>query len=902
MLFTFPSWLSDPLRKCRRRSGFHHCDRVADLDLLSPYLEVIGSHLVDVYGCVHTFYEIDAPCIDVASEERLLTIREKLAGLMRSIPEAIGQLQFIFTNNADYRQLIESHNSYRGAWPAADAARDERVEHLHREAFERRLIRSRTILVISCLPHQLENSKRGHRKLPDWWNQLFPSDRGEHRLRQHTLTESAFDQARQTLRTADTLIRDHLKTIDTSIHLLNGSEIASYLYQVFNQDLAVDCGIPVRYNYHKTPINDAWLCNDWEIQRGAIHIGEYFHGFVSMIAKPQETRPRAIEALTTELGFNDVRVTLSVRRLNRLQQMDLLRRQRNRSMSRMREPMHWIDFIRNPKKVEDIKTAEYNVEARSEIDESNVLLSDLRAGREFLAVTQLVVHFWAKSPEALSEKKQRILARFQDMEQARGVSEDVATYQIFRSSLPGSIEPLERWTKMCGRMVADLVPLQRGYVGRDAPVCLLRNSQKGLVSLNLFATGESAKAPIAFVCGATGQGKSYLVNQLLLQHLVEDATVIILDIGGSYRSIVSLLGGQYFAFDPKTPFCFNPLQLFRNAGSLKNLSAERGSAGRVRDPTPAERIRLCRAIEALVSLPTDPGGQLEERLISKIDRAIRSAFQRAILENQPFVTTTDLLRQLRNFHIQGDSDYELLAQRLTIFCEGGLYGHWTSGPTSLHVQSRVVCFDLQGISDDPRLSRALVPNLIQYIHDIVLADRSKKKIVILDEMWRFLINPRLADFIISAWKTFRKENAMVIGSTQSLRTDLAGNTVVESAIVQSTESWFLLPQGKREDIDAAVELLHLTEGQRAILETLEQKKYVHPDGTVERWRELLFLRASNSAGGDSGRIRIQSLPREHWIATTSPEEVRIRTELLERNGGDLVQTIEQLAVQYPGGV
>ena len=53
------------------------------------------------------------------------------------------------------------------------------------------------------------------------------------------------------------------------------------------------------------------------------------------------------------------------------------------------------------------------------------------------------------------------------------------------------------------------------------------------------------------VLGATGAGKSFALNFLLVQALQYDPRVLILDLGGSYRWLTSFLGGGYMELSPE---------------------------------------------------------------------------------------------------------------------------------------------------------------------------------------------------------------------------------------------------------------------------------------------------------------------------------------------------------------
>ena len=50
--------------------------------------------------------------------------------------------------------------------------------------------------------------------------------------------------------------------------------------------------------------------------------------------------------------------------------------------------------------------------------------------------------------------------------------------------------------------------------------------------------------------GATGAGKSFTLNFLLVEALQYDPRVLILDLGGSYRWLTSFLGGGYMELSP----------------------------------------------------------------------------------------------------------------------------------------------------------------------------------------------------------------------------------------------------------------------------------------------------------------------------------------------------------------
>ena len=74
--------------------------------------------------------------------------------------------------------------------------------------------------------------------------------------------------------------------------------------------------------------------------------------------------------------------------------------------------------------------------------------------------------------------------------------------------------------------------------------------------------------------GATGAGKSFTLNYLLVQALQYNPRVLILDLGGSYRSLTQFLGGGYLDVSPEhDAIKLRPFALEHSERSMQFLSA-----------------------------------------------------------------------------------------------------------------------------------------------------------------------------------------------------------------------------------------------------------------------------------------------------------------------------------------
>lgn len=804
----------------------------------------------------------------MASIETLTAIQAQLAGLLETMPQSIVQMQWHFVTSGSYRSEIAEHGSFAGKCRIADLLRGDRVLELEKESRSRQLRRASTILVLSCLPGSGPLAESGGRNAS---------------LRPRPLSEELSINAAQCLAVAETLLADAMGRVGIRVRSMNSSEMADFFYRLWNPELSQELGIPCRFSDAEGNFSDAWLCQDWLLEKESWKIGSWHHSFVSLEGKPQQSMPRLIERLTIGSGLGDLRVVLNLRRLDRDAEANRLRAHRNRSLQRMREPLSLLDRLAHPKAAVDPITAQYHVEARQDVEESNHLLAEIRSGKETQCLAQLVAHTWAKDTEDLSRRRGILLQAMSDMERARGVAETFGTHPVFQSALPGSLLPLPRWLKVKTRMAADLVPLHNGFETGEPALCVFRNAAGGLVTLDLFGR-SGVDAPLAFVSGSSGSGKSFLVNQLLLQHMGRDPKIIILDIGGSYGRLVRLLGGQMVTFKKDRPLCLNPFQIFAASDDK-------------REPTPTERARICSVLEEMAAgeHPLPPG------FADRLDPALESLFCRSLGMGRSMLTLDDLARHLLSM----DAMSREIATRLLPFTNGQRYEGWFNGPSVIDLKADLICFDLREIRRDARLCTVMISVLVHLMHDLLHQSRGRRKMLVMDEMWEFIRRPRLAEFVVEAWKTFRKENTATLGISQNLGADIADHPAVGAAILQNTETWFLLDQGKREQIDRAAEILQLTEGEHEILRNL--RRGISFEGGANSkmggiFRTALMIRGQKNGFRNSGEIRIAPTPREYWMATTVPEECARFDEVLEASAGNMEVALDWLARRHPFGL
>ena len=237
------------------------------------------------------------------------------------------------------------------------------------------------------------------------------------------------------------------------------------------------------------------------------------------------------------------------------------------------------------------------------------------------------------------------------------------------------------------------------------------------------------------ILGRTGSGKSFLLNFLITNLQKYEPHTFIFDLGGSFGSLTRLFGGSYLRLGPESrDFKINPFALPRSKRNLDFLSVF------------IQVLAESQAAEGISSVQ-------ERELFEQIQNLYE-------LEDVALHTLSTLGNTLRR-----DLD-----NRLHKWKQGGQFGFLFDNPEDNISFSRFQCFDFQGMREYPQL---LEPLLFYVLHraDAIIRDPEIShvfKAFFIDEAWVFLKNPGTRSYIIEALKTWRKHNAALVLSTQSL--------------------------------------------------------------------------------------------------------------------------------------
>ena len=342
------------------------------------------------------------------------------------------------------------------------------------------------------------------------------------------------------------------------------------------------------------------------------------------------------------------------------------------------------------------------------------------------------------------------------------------------------------------------------------------------------------------VLGATGAGKSFALNFLLVQALQYDPRVLILDLGGSYRWLTQFLGGGYMELSPEGSAGFR-LRPFSLPAGERTFGFLTGWISRLL------RIGGWTA-----------GGEDPSEIRARVEDLYAFAPGRRTLGTLVRSLPSKMWPALGRWH--GD----------------GAWARFFDNPADgddLNFQDWQV-IDLAGAAEHEDLCEAALFYLLERLR-LALENPDETvrvKLMVVDEAWRYLQDPAVLSYLAEAAKTWRKKNAALIMATQSA-VDVTGTAGAEALLESMPTRLFLANPGLPEKAAAAFRL------NPSEVDTIR--------GLIPK-RELYLRRPDVAA-----ILRLEVDPASYWLYTSSPVDAQRRAAAVEKYGFE--QAIEHLS-------
>lgn len=387
----------------------------------------------------------------------------------------------------------------------------------------------------------------------------------------------------------------------------------------------------------------------------------------------------------------------------------------------------------------------------------------------------------------------------------------------------------------------------------DTPLKIYYTDRQG-VPVAIDISGKEGKNKITdnsnfFCLGPSGSGKSFHMNSVVRQMWEQNTDVVMVDTGNSYEGLCEYVGGKYISYTEEHPITMNPFRIKREelnvekTGFLKNLIMLiwKGTQGTVTKTeerlieqviteyydvyfngfngfTPPQREDLRKGLLIDDRNKNVNSRETEDECMARIEAQIDDIEGRR--------------KQLPVNELSFNSFYEFSVQRIPDICQenqiqgidistyrymmkdfyrGGNHDKTLNEDLdSTLFDETFIVFEIDSIKDDPLLF-PLVTLIIMDVFIQKMRIKKNRKVLVIEEAWKAIASPMMAEYIKYLYKTARKFWASVGVVTQEIQ-DIVGSPIVKEAIINNSDVVMLLDQSKfRERFDEIKAILGLTD-------------------------------------------------------------------------------------------
>lgn len=432
-----------------------------------------------------------------------------------------------------------------------------------------------------------------------------------------------------------------------------------------------------------------------------------------------------------------------------------------------------------------------------------------------------------------------------------------------------AIMDLRRHKTMSGKEAAPLVPIFGEWKGTGTPHLNLVSRNGQVMSFSLHDTGSNMNGVIA---AQSGMGKSFVTNELISSYMSVGAQVWVIDVGKSYERLCELYAGDFVQFGSNSKSCLNPFPLIN---SLDGTDATRAPGIQISADSNSDDAEEDAILGILIAMAVN-NEQLSDLQTAELRRILNEQWRIHFRD-----TTVDHIEQACLQH--KDSRVRDVGTQLYPFTSKGAYSRFFSGPNTVDFKNQFTVLELEELKGRAHLQKVVLLQLIYQIQqEMYHGDRSKKKLVIIDEAWDLLSGGDISKFIINGYRRFRKYGGSVVIVTQSIN-DLYSNSTGQ-AIAENSATTLLLGQKRSTIVDLQKSgRVQLSDWQ------FEQLKTVH---TVKGVYSEMYI--MSEGGNGIGRLVVSD--KTKLIYSTTAEEVGALNKL-QKSGLTMMQAVQELLRQ-----
>lgn len=301
-----------------------------------------------------------------------------------------------------------------------------------------------------------------------------------------------------------------------------------------------------------------------------------------------------------------------------------------------------------------------------------------------------------------------------------------------------------------------------------------------------------------FVIGVSGSGKSFASKlEIALAAIFSKDDIIVIDPEREYAPLIKNLSGESITLSSSSSNHINAMAINKDVEDENPVSMK-------------SELLISIFDELLKSGSSRMGGGVGAKDKSIIDRcAIRvyADYMNGRTDTEP--TLMNLRDELLN---QPETEAHDLAVCIEMFTTGSLDAF--SHQSNVDVNKRIISYDILELGDQMKSVGLLI--MLDNIMNRVIENRKKGKYtrVYIDEAHLFFKNEYSAEFLLKAWKRFRKYGGLLTGITQNI-SDCLNNETARGMLANS-EFLLMLNQAPSDRQDLS-KLLNISDTQMSYI-------------------------------------------------------------------------------------
>lgn len=424
--------------------------------------------------------------------------------------------------------------------------------------------------------------------------------------------------------------------------------------------------------------------------------------------------------------------------------------------------------------------------------------------------------------------------------------------ELFVNSFPGNCYGMnadyDRFLTL-GDAATCLIYKERIVHNEDTPLKIYYTDRQG-VPVAIDITGKEGKEKLTdnsnfFCLGPSGSGKSFHMNSVVRQLWEQNTDIVMVDTGNSYEGLCEYVGGKYIAYTEDKPITMNPFNISKRELNIEKIDFLKNLILLIWKGSETQIPELeFRVVEQLVTEYYDfyfngvqpyPSSQKEtlRKNLSTMEKRRGTELTQIHDKVEKLIKGLEERRMALSVKtLSFDSFYEFACERLdqiciennitTIDCDnfaymlqnfyrGGKYDKiLNENVDSTLFDETFIVFEVDAIKEN----KQLFPIVTLIIMDVFLQKmrlKKNRKCLVIEEAWKAIASPLMAEYIKYLYKTARKFWASVGVVTQEIQ-DIIGSPIVKEAIINNSDVVMLLDQSKfRERFDEIKAILGLTD-------------------------------------------------------------------------------------------